>query len=211
MSLRERLEALARGDAAGGLLLNTCRVEWAGAEAYGEEAIAELFRNEPMAFGDGAVFVRTATGAALVDADQALVADLYGEHVGRLWRIGAGGAPEAEPAVAVAFDPDLRQHRGDVYVRREDHPELAPDDLDRITKAGQRLVAAIEGEPLHRARAFVVRAFSADGAAALYAVHRLSGGATRQAGFGYAVAAWAGDRAALLHDQRRPLPWTPRL
>ena len=37
----------------------------------------------------------------------------------------------AEPAVDVAFDADMRQERGDVCFRAEDHPEL-PAHLRRV-------------------------------------------------------------------------------
>lgn len=212
MNLRAHLTELAGGAVPVGLLLNTCRLEWGGADCYGEEAIAELFGGAPMRFDAADTLVQAAFGVALVGGAQALVADLYDGRIGRLWRLGPGDAPEMEPTVAVAFDPDLRQTRGDVYWRPEDHPELALSRHPAIEQAGRDLLARPDGEPLHRARTFVVRAFGDEEAVALYAVHRLSGGAVRTAGFGYAVAGWSAEgKRWLVQDQRRPVAWTSHL
>ncbi len=209
MSVAAHLRALAEGRRpADDGLLGACRLEWRGAEAYGEEAILELFRAAPFA-PEGAKLVETACSAAWIGADAALVADVYDGRIGRLWRIGMGDAPEPEPAVSVAFDPDLRQQRGDVLLRAEDHPELARDQVERLIEAGRALTAAHDGPPLHRARAWAVRAFTAgDDTAALFAVHRLTGGPTRGGGFGYAAVLLGGPVIAEREPDR---PWTPRL
>ena len=134
---------------------------------------------------------------------------MYDGRIGRLWRIGDGAASDPEPGVSVAFDTDLRQARGDVLLRAEDHLELAADAVPRITVAGEALVLAGAPQPLHRARAFAVRAFTgASGTAALFAVHRLTGGATRGGGFGYAAVVVDGPAVA---DHAPERPWTPRL
>jgi hypothetical protein len=190
-------------------LLSNCRLEWRGGEAYGEEAILESFRAAPFDPGADAVLVETATSAAWVGAGCALVADLYSGRVGRLWRTGMGASPALEPAVAVAFDPDLRQVRGDVLLRAEDHPSLAPDAVEGVIAAGRDLVAASASQPVHRTRAFVLRAFTgADHSAALFAVHRLTGGATRSGGFAYAAVVLGGPISV---DDLPERPWTPRL
>ena len=213
MSARDALIALAAGrrpvDAGGDRLLGACRLHWADVELFGEEAVLELFRAAPLDLG-GAMAVATPTGAALIGADAALVADLYDGRIGRLWRLGAGEPPEAEPFVAVAFDPDLRQQRGHVHFRAEDHPALPAGARDAVLAAGHAL---IDLPGAHRARAFAIRAFAdAERAVALFAVHRLSGGAVRQAGFGHAAALIdpAGGRQ-LVRDQQREREWTPRL
>lgn len=196
----EALHRLAGGERPGDRLLHSCRLQWADEEAFGEEAVLELFRAAPLDLDD-ATLVETATAAALIGAEGALVADLYDRRVGRLWRLGAGVLPAAEPSIAVAFDPDLRQERGGVYLRGEDHPELAPAALDAVHAAGQAFIKPA-GTPLHRARAFPVRAFG-DGerAAALFAVYHVTGGLVRQSGFADAIALIEGDAARFVRDQ----------
>ncbi|WP_375396669.1 hypothetical protein [uncultured Sphingomonas sp.] len=210
MSVADHLAALTAGrrPADDGLLGN-CRLEWRGGEAYGEEAILELFRSAPFDAGPDAVLVETAASAALVGADGALVADVYDGRIGRLWRIGPGGAPETEPAVSVAFDPDLRQVRGGVLIGPGDHPELDAGKVAGVVAAAEALVAAGGPQPLHRARAFAMRAFTGTaGTAALLAVHRLTGGPMRGGGFAYAAIVIDGPSVA---DPAPEGPWAPRL
>lgn len=211
MSVLDHLAAIATGrrPAADGLLGN-CRLEWRGAEAYGEEAILELFRTAPFEPGDGAVTVETGAAAAWIGTGGGLVADVYDGRIGRLWRIGEGDASEPEPAVSVAFDPDLRQARGGVLLQSGDHPDLDPDEAAALTDAVHALMAAsLPQGPMHRSRSFVVRAFTgAGGTAALVATHRLTGGAERGGGFGYGALVVDGPAVA---DQAPEAPWTPRL
>lgn len=211
--LNDTLALLAQGrrPADDGLLGN-CRLEWSGGEAYGEEAILESFRVAPLDLANG-VLVSGDDVFAWVGADSALVGDLYDGRIGRLWRVGSGETPIPEPAVAVAFDPDLSQQRGGLHIRREDHRALDAGSTSALVAA---IGTAIEGEALaglHRARAFVVRALSADGAsAALCSVHRLGGGAVRDSGFSYAVVLVSPDgTSSTVHDHRRLTEWTPRL
>lgn len=209
MSIADHLAALAAGrrPADDGMLGN-CRLEWRGGEAYGEEAILEAFRLAPFD-GTGSVLIETPASAAWIGYEGALVADVYDGRIGRLWRIGDGEAPEPEPAVSVAFDPDLRQSRGDVLIEATDHPDLAADALPEVIAAGHALLASDAPPPLHRARAFCVRAFTAASeTAALFAVHRLTGGAVRGGGFGYAAVMIGGASVA---DHAPDRPWTPRL
>ncbi len=208
MSARDTLIRLAQGQRPGDRLLGACRLQWAGAEAFGEEAVLELFRAAPLDLAE-AQAVETATGAALVGEEAALVADVYDGRIGRLWRVGAGDAPEAEPFVAVAFDPDLRQERGHVYLRGEDYPELPVAAHEAVLAAGHAL---IDVPGAHRARAFAVRAFGdSERTTALFAVHQLSGGRVRQAGFHHAVALIDPQGTRHVRDPHRPRDWTPRL
>lgn len=210
MTAREAMLALGAGTRPKDRLLGSCRLEWAGAEAFGEEAILEAFRESPFEPGEDATLVETRTAAALIGRDKAMFADLYDGRIGRLWRLGPGDAPEPEPALAVAFDPDLRQDRGGVQVWAGDHPDLAASAVDAVMVAGEALLAHFL--PYHRARALCIRAFSAGGStAALFAVHRLGGGQVREAGFGYAAALIGKGDPVTLRDQSPSRPWTTRL
>ena len=211
MSLRDCLaELVATGSTA--CLLGNCKLEWGGSEIYGEEAIAELFRAYPMAADDEDLLVASSHHAALFSGQSVLFADLYDNRIGRLWRLGPGSPPASEQAVSVAFDPDLRQQRGGVYVRKADHAFVEAGHLAVLEHAGEALLAASSETPQHRARAFMVRAFS-DGerAAALYAVHRLSGGEVRSSSFSYAAVAVCGSECKTIFDQCRDMCWTPRI
>lgn len=212
MTLLPHLTALARGERpADDRLLGNCRMEWGGGEAYGEEAILESFRASPFAPGAHATLVETPMAAAWIGETSALIADLYDGRIGRLWRLGEGAAPEPEPAVAVAFDPDLQQARGELLWRAEDHPELARDMAAEVATAAAAL-ARDTRTPMHRARVFVLRAFSAGATSAvLFAVHRLTGGAVRTSGFGHAVALIETGGHRLVIDPPRATRWTPRL
>lgn len=209
MSLLQHLEALANGRRPDGDgLLGNCRFEWRGHDTCGEEAILEVFRTAPFD-GSRAVLVETATAAAWISQQEALIADVYDGRIGRLWRIGEGAAPLPEPAVSVAFDPDLSQARGDVLIEPEDHPELDDGAFSDVVAAGRALLGETTSVPIHRARAFCVRAFSgATGTAALFAVYRLSGGTVRRSGFAYAAILLGGPSVA---DEAADIAWTPRL
>ena len=192
-------------------LLGNCRMGWGQGEAYGEEAIGEAFRAAALALDQGAT-IETATCFAWIGADAALIADIYDGHIARLWRIGAGEPPAPEPAVAVAFDPDLHQDRGTVLFRAEDHPQLDPAKSQVVLDAGQALLASLTDGTMHRARAFVVRAFTGDtGSVVLFAVHRLTGGAVRTAGFVHAAALITDSGVRLVIDPASGRPWIPRL
>jgi len=211
MTLREAFADLTASGASP-LLLGNCKLEWAGTEIYGEEAIAETFRAAPLAGDEDSLFIESTHNAAWFANDSALFADLYDGRIGRLWRLGAGETPAREPAVSVAFDPDLRQQRGAVLARAADHPLLEPAHLAPIEAAAAELIVAPAGHSQHRARAFLVRAFSAgDQAAALFAVHRLSGGAVRSSSFAFAAVAITKDSPLITLDRQAPTDWTTRL
>lgn len=211
MSLRDRFAELAATGSTR-CLLGNCKLEWAGSEIYGEEAIAEAFRTSPFATEDRDLFVESPDHAAWFGGQSMLFADLYEGLIGRLWRLGPNTSNVAEPAVSVAFDPDLRQQRGSVYARREDHSFLEAEHFAAIKQAAETLLIAPLQSPQHRARAFLVRAFSSgEHAAALYAIHRLSGGEVRSSIFSYAAAAIGGDSSEIIFDQRPHLYWTPRI
>ncbi len=218
MSALEMLAELARGAAIPrGTLLQNCRLSAFGADYYGEEDIAELFRGAPLG-RDAPEMLRTPGHAALIWPDQALVADLSGDHIARLWRLGSGEPAEREPAVAVPFDPDMAQHPAAVLFDPGDHQDLAEPTTERVRLAGERLTSEWtlpSGEPPSRVRPIVIRAFSqGERTAVLFAVHVLGGAPQRRAGFVHAAAIVGGEDVHFVHDLAgaRALmstPWLP--
>lgn len=213
MSALDHLRAIGRGETpADDGLLGNARCGWGRGELMGEESILAAFCARPFAETDAAG-IETAQGAALVGEKDALIADVYDGRIGRLWRVGKGITLPHEPAIDVAFDPDMRQLRGDVLFRAEDHPELTASGAERVIEAARGHADALRRAGALRARAFVVRAFEADGAtAALLAVHTMGNETSRTAGFGYAIVATGpqGSAARIVGDQSRPRPWSPR-
>ena len=213
MSAIDHLRALGRGETpADDGLLGNARCGWGRAELVGEESILAAFSAGPFAERD-AVAVETAQGAALVGQDDALIADLYDGRIGRLWRVGKGVSLPHEPAIDIAFDPDMHQQRGDVLFRAGDHPELGPADADRVLEAARVHVGQLRRSGALRVRSFVVRAFGIEGAsAALLAVHTMGNETNRTAGFSYAILAVTppDGTARVVSDRGRPRPWSPR-
>lgn len=185
------------GGAAHPAVLGACRLESGGVDVFGSEAVIDAFRRAPLAL-DGAVLVDSAQGAALFAGGEAVFADLYGAHIGRLWRVGQAGPGTPEPAVGVAFDPDLAQARAAVLFAASDHPGLAADAAARVAAAGRTI---IDDPAQFRARAFVVRAFGdARSGAALFAVHALAAQFVRTASLTMAAACWDGDAVRIVRD-----------
>ena len=222
MSATEALRAVAGGERpANGALLQNCRMEAFGADFYGEEAILEACRAQPceLAATDA---LTCPTQVALFDGDLALFADVYGDNLGRIWRVGKGRRVEPEPALAVPFDPDLSQARGDVQLRAEDHAFL-PGVAAELLRAWVRVeLGGIADEGGLRTRAFLLRAFAdGDEGAALFAVHHLGPGPVRTAHLHYVAARFRlGEDdlsgARLIVDMAglaaaREAPWRPRL
>lgn len=204
MTAADELGALLRGERPAPGLLQTIRLEAAGGEHYGEEAVLERCRAAPAALDD-AEAIAAPGHLMMVAGDAAAVADLHGERVGRVWLLAGGDPAEPEPRVAVAFDPDLAQARGDVFLDPADHPALAGGHADLLAEAGRRLLdeaAAGEGAPAYRARAFLLRAWSeGPRACGLFAVHRLGPGPVRASGFSYAAALVDGASMRLVRDR----------
>ncbi len=212
MSAVEHLRAIGRGETPtdDGLLGNAICC-WGQGELIGAEAILAAFCSQPFQ-EEEAVVVETAQGAALVGASDALIADCYSGRIGRLWRVGKDISLPHEPAIDLAFDPDMNQRRGNLFVRIEDHPDLEADCVDALLEAARRHLETVRRAGALRVRAFVVRAFGGEGgAAALLAIHKMSNEPSRSAGFNYAVVAITpkeGDR--FVSDDGLPRPWTPR-
>jgi hypothetical protein len=213
VSALDHLRAIGRGETpSDDGLLGNARCGWGRGELMGEESILAAFCARPFADAD-AVAIQTAQGVALIGQDDALIADVYDGRIGRLWRVGDGVALPLEPAIDVAFDLDMRQQRGDVLFRAEDHPELSPACSERVLDAARAHVSQLRRTGALRSRAFVVRAFgNEDATAALLAVHTMGNETSRTAGFSYAIlAVRAQDASArIVSDQTRPRNWSPR-
>jgi hypothetical protein len=216
MSTIETLQALAAGKpVVSGAVLQHARLAGFGRQYYGEEEIVEHFRRLPL--GEGGRILGSPAHAALLWDDRVLFADLAGDHIMRLWRLGPGEPAAAGAQISVPFDPDMTQARGDVILRGADHPALATSDVAALGTAGSELARGwimCDSAPAMRARAFCVRAFSTgDEAVGLFAVYGLSGSDQRQAGFVHALVVTGRDRSlvpdtagmdALLQTQWRP-------
>jgi hypothetical protein len=220
MSALAVLRAVARGERPHGELLPPCRMEAFGAEYFSEEAIVQSFRNAPFVISDDGTAVETEDHLAVFDGAGALIADVFGGNIGRLWRLGPGEPGAAEPAIGVPFDADLMQSRGDLAIRREDHPALAAKAYDAVEEAGRLLArnwVPEDGPPPFRSRSFLIRAFTSGSASvALFAVYRLGPAAPRSVGFSYAAALIDGDGKAptIIRDRAgeaavEAQPWTP--
>ena len=194
-------------------LLHNCRFEGFGSESYGIEAIVARLRQLPFAIAPDADVVQTPDHIAVFDGDRAIFADLYDAAIGRLWLLGPDAGVDAEPCLAVPFDPDLDQAGGDGFLAAGDHPGLAAEAAARVTALGRAI--ARDGDGL-RTRSFAIRAFgSAAAGAALFAVFRMRPENRDVAGFTLMAARWAGDDDHFVRDAGGEAMlagsrWTPR-
>lgn len=205
MSTLATLRALASGAAVATGVLGACRLESGNTDAFGIEAVGDAFRRAPMADVTSAVTVEAPGHLALFTESEAVVADLYGNAIGRLWRIGQPDPGTPEPAVGVAFDTDLRQTRADVFVEAGDHPALDPVAIDRIMTIGRYIIHAPGPVAPFRARAFAVRAFGdEDAGCVLFAVQALAANPTRTPSLSFAAARWDGGAMQVVRDTASP-------
>ncbi len=189
MSAIRTLENLARGDRVRDALLPPCRLDGWGGEAYGEEAIVNRFRQNPMDLSNTSTTVVSSHHAAIFAEDVALIADIYEGGILRIWRLGPGTPCPVEPALGVPFDTDLYQARRDVAYRAEDHPDLATEAIGGLERAGYG-IAHLWSQDSHvanwRIRPFALRAFSGTSEhAVLFAVHCVGAGQQRSVGFSF--------------------------
>ena len=215
MNAMTHLETLARGqrpENAG--LLGTAKMTWSRLDRLSEEDILATFATHPFDIDENAQRILVPTGAAIICEDRAMVADLYNERIGRLWRLGDRSNPPAESAVHVAFDADMRQERGQVLrFRREDHPDLPDSAVDGLLEVCHELIEKRRSAGALRVRGFIVRAFGTiEESVALLAVFSLDDAQERSATFDYAVVARtsSGDTKTV-EDPEQPGTWTPRL
>ena len=224
MSALPALRSIARGERPNGEVLPPCRLEAFGSVCYGEEAIVQSFRQAPLELSEDAAAVEIPGHLAIFDGDTALIADLSGDAIARLWRLGIGDPGETERALDVPFDADLTQSRADLAIRAEDHPALPPEAVPLVEDLGRSLSrgwSAQEGPSPYRARSFLVRAFAQGSrGVALFAVYRLGPASVRTAGFSYAAVLFEMQAGKLgSHQVIRDLageaaidarPWRPR-
>jgi hypothetical protein len=193
-------------------LLGNARCAWGGSDLLSEEAILAAFAARPIDIDGECLAVETAQSAALIGPNWAFVADLYDGRIGRLWRVGEGVEHEPEPHVDVAFDPDMRQERGDLFFRPEDHPDLQPEAVEPLLVAARDLVERGRMRGKLRVRAFAVRAFGdGAGSAALLSIFALGNETVRTAGFNYAVVGTGAAGSYEVTDEQSRQDWTPRL
>jgi hypothetical protein len=214
MSGLDHLRALAQGTrpAEDGLLGNA-RSAWGHCELLSEESVIAGFAARPFALDGELLAVETPQGAALIGNDRALVADLYGGRIGRMWRVGGHQDASHEQAIDVAFDADMSQQRGDLSFRSEDHPDLVPAAAERLIAAGRNLVEQVRLEGKLRVRGFVVRAFgSPEASAALLSLFTLGNETQRSASFSYAAIGVGptDDDTRYVRDLLQPRSWSPR-
>lgn len=225
MSALTALRRIADGERPNGELLPPCRLEAFGVEVYGEEAIVQSFRSAPFEISASAEIIAAEGHIAVFEGEHALFADLHGEDIARIWRLGPGEPATGEPAIGVPFDPDLWQSRREVALRREDHPALSKNGATAVEAIGRDLARKWQsggGPGDYRVRPFLLRAFSAgERGAALFAVYRLGPLAQRSAGFSLAAATFqvAGGKLSgytLIPDQAGETAvhgavWRPRV
>ena len=212
MSAVDHLRSVGRGETPGddGLLENV-RCGWGRGEVVGHESILAAFCARPFAESDG-LAVETAQGAAMIGEEDALIADVYNGRIGRMWRVGRGVAFPDEPAIDVAFDPDMRQQRGAMLFRAEDHPELSSEAAEGILAAAREHLEQLRRAGGLRVRAFVVRAFgSGESSAALLAVYSMSNEVSRRIGFSHTVVGIGRGGNRVISEHSQPRPWNPRL
>ena len=191
MSALPALRSIARGQRPNGKVLPPCRLEAFGSYFYGEEAIVHSFRHSPLDLSENATVVEAPGHFAAFDGENVLIADVSGDAIARLWRLGTGDPVETEPALGVSFDTDLVQSRADLAMRVEDHPALPRQAVPLVEEIGRSLArnwSVQDGPAPYRARSFLIRAFAqGSSGVALFAMHRLGPAAIRTAGFYYAA------------------------
>jgi hypothetical protein len=187
-------------------ILGACRLESGNVDAFGIEAVTDAFRSAPMADAETALAIEAPGHLAIFGEHEAIIADLYGDNIGRLWRMGQVDAGVPEPAVSVAFDTDLKQARADVFASAAEHPALSPDAIERVMTLGRTLVHDTSVEfATFRARAFALRAFGSQAhGCVLFAVHSLAPNPTRTPHLGFAAARWDGAATQIVRDLVSP-------
>jgi hypothetical protein len=221
MSAVETLRTLISGARPASGLLHTARLDGFGREAYGEEAVVKCFQMDREPLSDETRTISVPGHLALIDHNRVWFADLAGNAIARIWRLGPrltdGGT---EPALDVVFDADLTQSRGGVFMAASDHPGLASDACSVISAAAKSIVQDYQPSDRitsDRTRVFVIRAFgNLELGAALCTVYRLAGRDKLSSGFALAAIYWSGESVQTICDADSEwavtsAQWTPSL
>jgi hypothetical protein len=156
-------------------VLQNCRFEGFGTEAYGSESIADLIRLSRLdgssitEFGDASAMVATSPSVAVY-------VDVYLGRAVRMWLLGSTAVDAPVPRLSVPIDPD-RDQRGPAALYEEaEFPLLAPY-REAVEDGWRTLSRQPPFATLPRLRGKVIRALAADDRwAALLHVGALSTG-----------------------------------
>lgn len=205
------LETLLRGK--GPPVLQTCRFEGMGGQAYGREAVGGLLAAMRPSLANSDLDIETDRLGVWMDAEHAVVADLSRGLVHRLWILGDLETLEPLPALDIPIDRDLGQAGGSVRFEPADHADLRAVHREHLAHA----MCDWPGLRIGRLRPVVWRAASVG--TRVIALIRLEG---EEPGGRPVPIAFNGlvvvEKAAILYrmdsagrstDQRRA--WTPRL
>lgn len=116
------LDTLLRGK--GPSVLQTCRFEGMGGQAYGREAVGGLLAAMQPSLANPDLDIETNRLGVWMDEEHAVVADLSRGLVQRLWILVDPETLEPHPALDVPIDRDLGQAGGSVRFEPADHPDL---------------------------------------------------------------------------------------
>lgn len=193
MSTCDQLVSLARGEPLeGGPLLPSVRAEGWGSEAFAPEAVAAMFRARSSHCSDWQQFADD-RGLAVVGEKEAVIADVVDGRCHRIWRLGPGEPAACDRAISLSFDPDLRQHRGDVIGIEE-----WGDDHNLIRLAG---AAIHRTSTAFRLRLFPIRIIGGQSAqVVLFAAFVMNGDMQRHSGFVMMVAVVEDGNVRVLRD-----------
>ena len=170
------------------IVLHNCRLDGAGTEAFGREAIRTVLAAARFA-PHGRTVIALHTAALFDNTHRALFADVYGDYVARLWLLAPDSVSDAIPErTATPFDPDLDQRGGGIAFDAADYPDLVADDASHIVHAAMEWLRPIGPAGLTCLRPVILRACSNEhGAAALIAVNALRTDAPGQVRFNVGV------------------------
>lgn len=205
MTALDTLRALMCGATVQDGILGACRLESGNVESFGVEAVIGAFRRSPVKDVENCAVVAAPGHLALFNGSEAVVADLFGKNVGRLWRIGQPEPGVPEPAVGVPFDTDLQQIRANVFFSAHEHPALDPAAVGRVAALGRALTEDPDPhQNAFRARAFALRAFGdAAQGCALFAIQALAAQPIRTPRLAFAAVRWDKEFTQIVRDPSR--------
>lgn len=166
ISDQQLLSLAANGAGIDALVLQTCRTEILGQEAYGREATRSLLRRAQINWTSDPVVARAASFAVMIGETSAgigaMAVDLDGDWISRIWGLSAAFALATVPRVDVPGDLDLHQTAHRIRLSASSLPDLQEQDRAPLTKA---LATLLDDPPQswsswRRTRLTVIRAAS---------------------------------------------------